>query len=68
MLTFTGTLNLSRFRENWDVVVTNEFHRVECKKINFLNFNSHIFRLSQSKVINTCQLSISTCLVTHDMN
>ena len=28
MLTFTGTLNLSRFRENWDVVVTNEFHRV----------------------------------------
>ena len=28
MLTFTGTLNLSRFRENWDVVATNEFHRV----------------------------------------
>ena len=25
---FTGTLNLSRFRENWDVVVTNEFHWV----------------------------------------
>ena len=25
MLTFTGTLNLIRFRENWDVVETNEF-------------------------------------------
>ena len=28
MLTFTGTLSLSRFKENWDVVVTNEFCRV----------------------------------------
>ena len=28
MLTFKGTLNLSRFRENWDVVVTTEFHSV----------------------------------------
>ena len=28
MLAFTGTLNLSSFRENWDVLVTNEFHRV----------------------------------------
>ena len=28
MLTFTGTLSLRRFRENWDVVVTSEFHRV----------------------------------------
>ena len=27
-LTFTGTLSLSRFRENWDVVVTDEFHRI----------------------------------------
>ena len=27
MLTLTGTLNLSRFRENWDVAATNEFHR-----------------------------------------
>ena len=26
MHTFTGTLNLSRFGKNWDVVVTNEFH------------------------------------------
>ena len=28
MLTFTGTLNLSRFRKNWDVMVTNEILRV----------------------------------------
>ena len=28
ILTFKGTLNLSRFRENWDAVVTNKFHRV----------------------------------------
>ena len=28
MLTFKGTLNLSRFRENWDVVVITEFHSV----------------------------------------
>ena len=28
MLKSTGTLNLSMFRKNWDVVVTNEFHRV----------------------------------------
>ena len=28
MLKSTGTLNLSMFRENWDVVVTNEFNRV----------------------------------------
>ena len=38
MVTFTGTLSLSTFRENWDVVVTNEFH------------NSRIFRLSQFKM------------------
>ena len=38
MLIFPGTLNLSRFRENWDIVVTNEFHWVELKKFNFLNF------------------------------
>ena len=28
MLTLTGTLSLSKFMENWDVVVTNEFCRV----------------------------------------
>ena len=28
MLTFTGPLSLSRFGENWNVVVTNEFHRI----------------------------------------
>ena len=27
MLTFTGPLNMCRFMENWDVVLTNEFHR-----------------------------------------
>ena len=37
LLTFRGILNLSRFRKNWDIV-TNEFHRVELKKLNFLNF------------------------------
>lgn len=37
-MTFTGALNLLRFRENWDIVVTNEFHWVELKKFNFLNF------------------------------
>ena len=48
MLIFTGTLNLSRFRGNWHVMVSNEFHRV-------LNFkNSCGFSLSQSKVIDTC--------------
>ena len=25
---FTCTFHLNRFRENWDVVVTSEFHRV----------------------------------------
>ena len=29
MLKFTGILNLSRFRKTWDVVVTNEFHKVQ---------------------------------------
>ena len=43
MLTFTGTLNLSRFRGYWDVVVANEFYRVELKKINFLNFKLSYF-------------------------
>ena len=27
MLAFTGTINLSRFRGNWDVSVTNKFFR-----------------------------------------
>ena len=43
MLTFTGTLSLSRFKENWDVVVTNEFCRVWLKKCNFLNFKLPYF-------------------------
>ena len=25
-VTFTGTLNLRRFKKNWDGVATNEFH------------------------------------------
>ena len=28
MLTFTGTLSLSRLWENWDVVIANEFQRI----------------------------------------
>ena len=43
MLTFTGTLSLQRFRENWDVVVINEFDRVKLKKFNFLNFKLPYF-------------------------
>ena len=43
MLTFTGTLSLRRFRENWDVVVINEFDRVKLKKFNFLNFKLPYF-------------------------
>ena len=27
ILAFTGTLSLNKFRENWDVMVTIEFHR-----------------------------------------
>ena len=27
-LTFAGALSFSRFKENWDVVVTNEFYRI----------------------------------------
>ena len=43
MLTFPVTLSLSRFREIWHVVETNEFHRVELKKSNFLNFKRPYF-------------------------
>ena len=46
MLIFPGTLNLSRFRENWDIVVTNEFHWVELKKFNFLNFQLPYFQVT----------------------
>ena len=52
MLTFTGTLNISRFRENWDVVVTNEFIGFNLKdltkpkiEIIFAALHFHIYEL-----------------------
>ena len=43
MLTFTGTFNQSRLRKNWNAVVKYEFHKVELKKCNFLNFKIPYF-------------------------
>ena len=35
LLTFTGTLSLSRFRKNWDIVVTNEFLGFNLRNLTF---------------------------------
>ena len=42
MSKFTGTLNLSRFRKNWDVVVANECHKV-LKEVSLSKFQTPIF-------------------------